>query len=62
MSETRKWNVLVGVIDIIEAATPEQAQDILRAKLESAGFSYYDLAGADTKIHNLIFEHDGGPS
>ncbi len=38
-----KWNVLSGVVEIIEAPDAKEAQHILDRKLETAGFSTYGL-------------------
>lgn len=38
----KRWNVLVPVVEIIGAATGEQAISALRTRLQAAGFEPYD--------------------
>lgn len=53
-----RYNVLAGVVEVIEADSPEAARAELDRRLRAADFGTYDLSNAETGLRNLAFESE----
>lgn len=53
-----KFNVMVRVVDVVEAVTAEAALSWLRTKLSTAGFTPYEPVSPDP---GDVFESDDNP-